>query len=127
MKTRAIPYTLALLAALTVGAILAAGAAPVYAEGPTPYPTLRPLPVTPTLNYLYGHPTPTPIPVVAAPDGVTINPIDAGPSADMVINVYRYINHDHLIDLVAGGTLAVFSIYLMVNYINRRTNRDENE
>lgn len=108
------------LCILTVGSGRQASAAT-----PVPAPTLRPLPPTPTLNYLYGRPTPTALPVLAPPTSFDPTGLDAGPAADTVINIYRYFNRDHLLDLVGGGVLAFIAITFIVNFINKRTAHSE--
>ena len=104
---------------------------PIAADTPTPVPsvtpspTLRPLMATPTLNYLYGRPTPTPYPVVAAPASFDFTNLDPGTFADTTINLYRYVNNGGLLDLVGGGAAAAFYLTLIVAYINSRTNHDD--
>lgn len=108
-------FALTLLLILTIpGAALA--------QGPTatPTPTLRPIPSTPTSVYLYLRPTPTLLTVV--PSGIVIN-FETDPTlvADLTINMYRYFNKDHMIDLLASIMLAFVAVGILIKLIGRNT------
>lgn len=110
------------LFSLTLLLILAIPGLAISAQGPTetPTPTLRPIPPTPTSVYLYLRPTPTLLTVV--PQGLVIN-FNTDPTlvADLTINMYRYFNKDHLMDLLASIMLAFVGVGILIKLIGRQT------
>lgn len=107
---------------LTLLLILAIPGLAISAQGPTetPTPTLRPIPSTPTSVYLYLRPTPTLLTVV--PQGLVIN-FNTDPTlvADLTINMYRYFNKDHLMDLLASIMLAFVGVGILIKLLGRQT------
>lgn len=86
----------------------------------TPTPTLRPIPPTPTSAYIYLRPTPTPFninpPTLAVPFQS-----DGGPMADNAINMYRFANHDHILDFIGTGVLCLVCIGYLIKMAGRNT------
>lgn len=100
--------------------LLGAGSMAVSAATPTPTQTLRPIDPTATSVYIYLHNTPTALSV--APMAVTLD-FEADPvlTADLTINMYRYFNRDHLIDLLASILLALMGVAMLIKLIGRNT------
>lgn len=109
---------LTLIVILLILALSAGGQ--VSAATPTPSATLKPIGATPTSIYIYLHATPTNLTVV--PMNVTMD-FQADPilTADLAINIYRYWNKDHLIDIIASAGLALFVVGLLIRFIGRTT------
>lgn len=92
----------------------------IRASTPTPSPTLHDIPSSPTSIFIYLHATPTNLTVV--PQGLTMN-FNTDPllTADITINMYRYFNKDHLIDLIGSIILALFVLGLLIRFIGKTT------
>lgn len=100
--------------------IILMGTISVSAQGPTATPTLRPIPPSPTSAYLYLRPTPTPLTINVNPANFPIQ-TDAGGLADLAINMYRYINRDHIVDFIGTGILVVVCVSYLVRMSGRTT------
>lgn len=113
-------YKVGLFLVLTFLVALGMGSASIEAATPTPTSTLRPIPPTATSIYMNLHATPTGLTVV--PMSVTMD-FNADPvlTADLTINMYRYFNKDHLIDLLASILLALMGVAMLVKLIGRNT------
>lgn len=116
-------YVLAAGALLFLILCLAGSPERISAATPTPTETLRPVLPTATSSTLYLRPTPTPF--IVYPAGYSLQFIgDPGEMADSSINFYRFMNRDHLIDLMASFALALTGISLLIKAIRSST---ENE
>jgi hypothetical protein len=98
--------------------VLAAAGQASAAPTKTPTPTLKPIAPSPTTSYLYLRPTPTPFNITIIDYGINLSS-DAGPVADNAINVYRAINHDHVIDFVMLGMVIIVVLIYLVKFIAR--------
>jgi hypothetical protein len=107
-------YTI-LIAALLLF-ILIASAAPQTASAATPTPTatLKAIQPTPTSLYGYLRGTPTPLTLSTLDFNLNIAP-EAGHMADQAINVYKAMNSNGLVDVVA----FIFILGILVLYLVR--------
>jgi len=110
------------LALCSVLALLLFFPGAVHAADPTPTPTLRPIPPTPTSAFLYFRNTPTPWAIGTVPPEFNLNvALDSAEVADTAINAYRWINSDHLLDMITTGMLAAVTFGLLLSTIRRGT------
>ena len=92
------------------------------AATPTPSATLKNIPPSQTSVYIYLHATPTGLTVV--PQNLDIDfQTDPLLTADLTINMYRYFNKDHLIDLIGSMGLALFCLGLLIKFIGKTTSQ----
>jgi hypothetical protein len=100
--------------------LICVGASPAGAATPTPSATLKSIAPSQTSVYLYLHATPTNLTLV--PLNITVD-FQADPllTADLTINMYRYFNKDHLIDIIGSIGLALFVVGLLIRFIGRTT------
>lgn len=85
----------------------------------TPTPTLRPIQPTATSVYLYLRPTPTPLTIM--PSGNFDINADGGLLADLSINMYRYANRDHVLDLIGTFLLGGMTVMYIARIAGRNT------
>jgi len=107
-----------------IGVVVAGAATPVSAATPTPTPTLRPVPATPTSSYLYFRATPTPWSISDPPEDQQINIqsiADVNQAADIAINTWRWVNRDHLLDMITSMMVAAITFGLLLNIARRST------
>jgi hypothetical protein len=111
------------LIALLFALLLLISPQALHALAATPTPTLRPIPPTPTSAYIYLRPTPTALTINISPLDVPFN-TDAGGLSDLAINMYRYVNRDHVVDFIGSGLLAVFAVGFIIKLAGRSTKDD---
>lgn len=112
-----------LIVVLLVGFVLTAGfglvkviTPPAATSVPAATPTLKPILPTPTSGALYLHATPTPFVLPTLSVEWMPAHIDPNPTADLAINMYRWLNTDHMVDLAATAVLIIFGVRGLVRF-----------
>ncbi len=105
---------------LALAFVLGIDSQPIKASTPTPSPTLQTIRPTATSIYLYLRPTPTLLNVPIAP---TLDlHLDPTLQADLIVNLYRWANRDHLFDFIGTAALVLIVVGLIIRMVTRNSN-----
>ena len=103
--------------------LIIVGLPSLMATAQTPSPTPLPIPPSPTSQSIFLRPTPTPLTLhMDATPRIDVSG-SAGPLADQVINDYRAININHVIDFILYAMIGFVAIAYVVRNLGDWTKR----
>lgn len=105
---------------MAIGFKAADAATPTPVPTPTVTPTLKPLQPSPTSQFLYLQPTPTLLPYDPA---TLVSPFEFHNeiTTNTAINIWRYFNHDHIIDFLNLIAIVSLTIIFVIKLLNMQT------